>query len=367
MTHKHAFEALDRTLRDILGCRNQYFGGKVIVFGCDFRQILPVVQHGTRQDVVNASISSSYLWPAIKVLRLTKNMRLTIGRDSSNIEQTMMFANWLLDLGEGKVGGPNDGETEIEIPDDLLIKDSLDPLSDLIQSVYPDILSNYNNKEFFEQRAVLAPTNEVVEQINDRLLEKIPGSEYQYLSSDSVCPDECLSDNFDERLYAPDILNGLNISGLPKHKLVLKVGVPVMLLRNINQKDGLCNGTRLQITSLGERIIKAQIISGTNIGDMVILPRIVLTPTDKKIPFKFQRRQYPVSVCFAMTVKKSQGQSLSKVGLFLKERVFSHGQLYVALSRVKSREGLKLLILDKDGKVTNKTTNVVYKEIFRDL
>ncbi|XP_076911901.1 uncharacterized protein LOC143570021 [Bidens hawaiensis] len=287
MTNKHAFEALDKTLRDILGCRNQPFGGKVIVFGGDFRQILPVVQHGTRQDVVNASISSSYLWPTIKVLRLTKNMRLTIGCDSSNIEQTRLFAKWLLDLGEGKVGGPNDGETEIEIPDDLLIKDSLDPLSDLIEFVYPDILSNYKNKEFFEQRAVLAPTNEVVEQINNRLLEMLPGSEYEYLSSDSVCLDESFGDSFDERLYAPDILNGLNISGLPKHKLVLKVGVPVMLLRNINQKDGLCNGTRLQITSLGERVTKAQIISGTNINDMVFILIIALTPTDKSIPFNF--------------------------------------------------------------------------------
>ncbi|XP_076893887.1 uncharacterized protein LOC143546016 [Bidens hawaiensis] len=212
MTHKHAFESLDRTLRDILGCRNQPFGGKVIVFGGDFRQILPVVQHGTRQDVV---------------LRLTKKMRLTIGCDSSNIEQARLFAKWFLDLGEEKVGGPSDGETEIEIPDDLLIKDSLDPLSDLIEFVYPDILSNYKNKEFFEQRAVLAPTNEVVEQINNRLLEMLPGSEYEYLSSDSVCFDESFSDSFDERLYAPDILNGLNISML---SVALLAGNPFLLL-----------------------------------------------------------------------------------------------------------------------------------------
>ncbi|KAJ0433553.1 putative P-loop containing nucleoside triphosphate hydrolase [Helianthus annuus] len=65
-----------------------------------------------------------------------------------------------------------------------------------------------------------------------------------------------------------------------------------------------------------------------------------------------------------MTINKSQGQSLSTVGLYLKYPVFSHCQLYVALSRVKSRGGVKLLIVDKDGNVTSKTTNVVYKEVF---
>ena len=92
-----------------------------------------------------------------------------------------------------------------------------------------------------------------------------------------------------------------------------------------------------------------------------------LTPSDKRIPFTFQRRQFPLAVCFAMTINKSQGQSLSKVGLFLREPVFTHGQLYVALSRVKSRDGLKILIFDKENKITNKTCNVVFKEVFDSL
>ncbi|XP_021990917.1 uncharacterized protein LOC110887647 [Helianthus annuus] len=368
MVHKHAFEALDRTMNDIFNIdtsnrSNIRFGGKVIVLGGDFRQILPVVPNGGRQEIVNASLSSSYLWDTCKLLRLTKNMRLTVGSSASDAEEIKQFAKWLLDIGEGNVGGPNDGEASIEIPRDLLITDTLDPISTLIDFVYPSILENFNNQNYFSERAILAPKNEVVHEINDRLLSLFPGEEREYLSSDSLCQSENPNAT-QQKLYSPDVLNGLKVSGLPNHRLALKVGVPVMLLRNIDQQNGLCNGTRLQVKKKYNRVIEAEIISGGNIGTRTYIPRISLIPSDKKIPFEFQRRQFPLAVCFAMTIK---GQSLSRVGLYLKQPVFTHGQLYVALSRVKTRQGVKLLILDNDGKPTNKTTNVVYKEVFRDL
>ena len=370
MVHKHAFEALDRTLKDVLrgdGLDNTTlpFGGKVVVFGGDFRQILPVVTNGSRHDIVNASLSSSYLWSQCTVLKLTKNMRLTVGNDPYQVEQTSLFAKWLLDIGEGNVGGSNDGEVVIDIPEDLLITESSDPIGSLIDFVYPSILDKFKDPLYFQERAILAPKNEVVHEINDRLLSLFPGEEKEYLSSDSLSEVEFLPPDFDPELYSPDVLNGLKLSGLPNHKLILKVGVPVMLLRNIDQKNGLCNGTRLQVISMGNRVIEAMVLTGSNIGHRTFISRFSLSPSDKKIPFEFKRRQFPLSVCFAMTINKSQGQSLSRVGLFLKQPVFTHGQLYVALSRVKSREGLKLLILDKDGNVTNKTSNVVYKEVFQ--
>ncbi|XP_076919101.1 uncharacterized protein LOC143579781 [Bidens hawaiensis] len=99
--HKHAFEALDITLKDVLksGNCNTYehpFMGKVIVFGADFRQILPVVQNRSRSDIVNASLSSSHIWSKCKVLRLTKNMRLMVGCQASDLEETSRFCRMVV-------------------------------------------------------------------------------------------------------------------------------------------------------------------------------------------------------------------------------------------------------------------------------
>jgi ATP-dependent DNA helicase PIF1 len=106
-----------------------------------------------------------------------------------------------------------------------------------------------------------------------------------------------------------------------------------MLLCNLNQNKGLCNGTRLLVTQLGQRILHCVVLRGSNVGEEVLIPRIALNTTDVKWPFTLQRHQFLVCLCYAMTINKRQGKTLSRVGLYLKRPVFTHGQLYVAVSR----------------------------------
>ncbi|XP_045794388.1 ATP-dependent DNA helicase PIF1-like, partial [Trifolium pratense] len=200
----------------------------------------------------------------------------------------------------------------------------------------------------------------------DYMLDLIPGEEKTYLSYDTPLAQNVDGQTVDD-VHTPEFFNTISTSELPNHKLRLKFRVHVMLLKNLNQKLGLCNGTRLIITRLGKHALEGKIISGSNIGDQVFIPRFSLTPSDVRIPFKFHRRQSPLMISFAMTINKSQRQSLKHVVIYLLSPVFSHGQLYVAISRVTCREELKILIIDDDGEDTTKTSNVIYKKVFHNI
>ncbi|XP_013745491.2 uncharacterized protein LOC106448109 [Brassica napus] len=369
MAHRQAFETLDRTLRDLQSLQdpsaaNKPFGGKTVVLGGDFRQILPVIPLGSRQDTVKASISKSYLWPFAEVYTLTINMRLR--------QADKDFAEWILKVGNGTAptvmteGRSHDDGEQVIIGDEFMLPRSDLPHKSISDAAYPEFVKNYLNRTYLTERAILAPTNASAHEINSYLLSKVPSVEREFLSSDSVAFESTPEDDWTNN-YTQEYLNSLEFPGLPPHKLCLKVGSPVMMLRNLSQKNGLCNGTRMMISRLGHRVLQAELLTGTHVGDSVLIPRIQLSPTDTVYPFTFRRRQYPIKLCYAMTINKSQGQSLKQVALYLPRPVFSHGQLYVALSRVTSPEGLKILD-DTDGATRNNAvTNIVYKEIFGNL
>ena len=209
---------------------------------------------------------------------------------------------------------------------------------------------------------ILAPRNVDVAAINSAILDLLPGEEHEYLSADKVEYEEGVDDPYRQAVPV-EMLRAISGSGIPPGELHLKVGCPVILLQNLEPALGLCNGTRLVVARMSVRVIEARILGGRHDGDLVLIPRISLSPSDSinGINFSFKRRQFPIQLAFSLTINKSQGQSVKHVGIDLRMPVFGHGQLYVALSRVTYPHNVSIL-LDEDAE-GNRTENVVYPEV----
>ncbi|GFX77249.1 ATP-dependent DNA helicase [Trichonephila clavipes] len=269
-------------------------------------------------------------------------MRVQLQRDAS----AGNFAKQLMDIGNGRM--KIDESTQcITLPANFCkITESID---ELVQKVFPNIAQNYKNHQWHSTRAILSAKNIDVNTINFIIQHGIPSETTTYKSIDTV-------ENQDEVVnYPTEFLNSLDLPGIPPHVLILKIGVPIILLRNINPPR-LCNGTRLSVKKMMNNVIEATILTGKFKGEDVLLPRIPMIPTD--MPFEFKRLQFPVRLAFAMTINKAQGQSLQVCGLNLENPCFSHGQLYVACSRVGKPSDL--FVYAPDGK----TRNIVYPQHF---
>ncbi|XP_020266115.1 ATP-dependent DNA helicase PIF1-like [Asparagus officinalis] len=285
-------------------------------------------------------------------LKLSKNMR---ARTDST------FNEFLLRVGNGD---------ELTVADDLialstsiLIKNQSDDLPEdcLINVIFPSLDENFKSIDYMKDRAILVTKNEYVDILNDRIIKQFPGEEKEFYRFDEAVDDT-------NHHYQPEFLNTLLPNGLPPHKLVLKKHCPIILLRNLDPTNGLCNGTRMVCQDFNCNIIHAKITMGQHAGKEVFLPRISLSPAeDEGFPFKFKRKQFPIRLCFAMTINKSQGQTIPHVGIYLPQHVFSHGQLYVALSRGTSMTTIKVLIIsDEQFKEYERyTKNIVYMEVLQ--
>ncbi|KXN91270.1 ATP-dependent DNA helicase PIF1, partial [Leucoagaricus sp. SymC.cos] len=210
--------------------------------------------------------------------------------------------------------------------------------------------------QYFLDRTVLSSRNDEVDDINAAILDKFSGEKHVLMGTDSIDLDNPHDENYNP--YPMEYLNSLNVSGLLLAKLVLKVGCPIMLLRNLDPSEGLCNGTR---------VLYCKIISGDArfANKEVMIPRIQRSPSAETLPIPLKCCQFPVCLAIAMTINKSQRQSSVKyVGINLQTSVFSHGQLYVAFSRCTSRHRIRVLLPQQ---YNNKTVNVVYKEVLAGL
>ena len=349
MSHRNVFQAVDHMLMDIRDSP-QPFGGLTVVFGGDFQQTLPIIRGGSCEQIICACLTQSPIFHKTKVFFLTQNMRLSNNQDPA----VAQFAQFQLDLGSGK-NLPADGN--VNMPRDLYLHGAT--IQPLIQHIYPTIQSNpHPAPAYFINHMLLAPRNEDVHVINHKIIDMFHASPTEtrvYQSADSAIIRDSESDQI-----PVEFLNAINISGLPVSKITLKVGCPVMLLRNLSTKEGLCNGTHAIVAILKRWVIGVHVIHGGVLDtQMTWIPCLSLEPLeDTEFHFTLRHHQFPIALAFAMTVNKSQGQTVDHVGIDLRVPSFSHGQLYVGCSRTTTRQGLKLLLPPN----MQGTTNVVWPE-----
>lgn len=162
--------------------------------------------------------------------------------------------------------------------------------------------------------------------------------------------------------YPQELLNSMDtVSSMLDYLIKLKKGFIVMLLRNVRPSQGHVNVTRYIVVDMRDNILFLRAVSGTYKGESFVLPRINCAPRTEDFPIPgFGRCQFTVRVCFAMTINKAQGQSVSgKLGLDFSYPCFSHGQIYVALSRKTNPKAL--FVLAESGK--RKSKNLVFTEV----
>ncbi|XP_044591987.1 ATP-dependent DNA helicase pif1-like [Cotesia glomerata] len=305
MSPRYSLEIIDRTLRHINN-NNLPFGGMLIILGGDFRQLLPVQLHATRTERIDLSIKFSPLWKNFHKFSLTQNMRA--------LPEEIEFVWFLLNLGSGTLNNLDD---IMDLPDECFTSNN----NDIVENVYGRIIKGKRYNEL-TTTVILSARNIDVDFINTQVVELLDFStEHIYIGVDST--ENCDNENIDDAIL-PEYLNTLNPPNFPLYELKLRQYSIVMLIRNMNFSEGLCDGTILIILELGVHVLKCEILTGDKTGEIVFINRVTLY-CENVYPFIFKRRQFPITIAFCMTINKAQGQTFDKIGIDLTKDVFNHG------------------------------------------
>lgn len=204
-----------------------------------------------------------------------------------------------------------------------------------------------------ERGIIVTPTNDAVRDLNRIILQKLPGQQMTFFCKTTIeyghggAPEGTdAPDPVPGLVVAQEELDGVHASNIPPAQLHLKVGCMVMLLMNLDRKNGLCNGTRLVVKQILKESIKVQrAVPFRGRREEIFLPKLRMLSDDVPVAGTISRFQIPVSLAFAVSINKAQGQSMEYVGLYLRRPVFSHGQFFVAVSRGKKGRNVHIAVV----------------------
>jgi hypothetical protein len=337
-------------MQNITG-RSEPFGGKVVVGLGDFRQVAPVVPNGGPSAIFDASVRSSDLWELFEILSLTEPIRNAMDPE---------FSAWVDEIGEG-LEGP-----EVLLPNSFITK--VFGTEDAIRFLFPtSLLHDYQS---IAKRSFLSPLNFHVDAFNAQMLKLIDGDVRSYYSFDSIKEDERSTGS----TVPPEMTDYLSMAaepGIPSYELRLKENCLCSLMRNISVDSGLVKNARVIVQRLLDHVVEVETLpTSLNAYQSAkfLLPRILFEFQPKFCPWTIQRLQFPLRLAYATTFNSCQGLTLDRAVIDMRVPVFAHGQLYTALSRVRSRELLRCLFdpPNPDGSAQDdhlRVTNVVFKDL----
>ena len=327
MVSRDVADTLDKTLREVMKAPDRAFGGKPICFLGDFKQLLPVTE-GSKYP---ATIKDSSWWPECHIMRFTKNWRAVQNPD---------YCRFLEDVGNGNL-------LKVPVP----VISCVDSVEQLIQNVYGHDMTTSKGS----LNLIMAFTLDTCSKINKLCLDAIPSPAFD------ACAFDDTKDNKQPDCYTPDYVASLQLHGVPPALLTMKVGARYMIIKNYDVQAGVCNGTMCELLKCTKNLAQVKLLTGTQQGRVIALPRCSchVSPENSGLPFAFTRVQFPLAPAYCVSVHKSQGQTLGKVGIVIDMDSFAHGQVYTAFSRTSGWPNISVLLPKNDTDLIN----LVYKHM----
>lgn len=339
------------------------FCGITVIMTGDPRQQVPISPSANKAALLSLCIHSSHLFQLFEQHHLCSNVRIhpsiSIAHDDGTVQS---LQNWILQIGDGKMQKNDlivDDAHFVRIPKQFYCGNDY---YDLTDRIFGDISEQTADRavSFFTDRIILTPLYRDVQAINNIMIEKFAnaGTRIETMYS---------KDTVTGKYGDEEIANEYSASCFPEHKLKIFVGCPVMILRKYSGQVN--NGDRAVIESIGNYRLGLRMLTGSRIGQVVHMPRMIYKPTKDSMRLEMHRLQFGIVVSFGITVSKSQSCGFKNVGIWLNDHFFAHGHLYLALSRLQVKSDGDYSLLFASHKDIMKdyrgvfAKNIVYKEV----